>query len=92
MKPALQNPDNMGELVSQIARALVDIPEAVLTETLEAEENTVLRLRVAPSDVGKVIGRQGRTARSLRTILGAVGMKYHHRYSLNIHEEHESAE
>ena len=53
------------------------------------EENTVLKLRVAPQDVGKVIGKQGRTARSVRTILGAVSMKLHHRYTLDILEEDE---
>jgi len=51
----------------------------------------VLRLRVAPSDVGKVIGKQGRTARSMRTILGAVSMKHHHRYTLDILEEDKHA-
>ena len=80
----------MGQLMSQIARALVDIPEAVIVEADEAEEDTVLRLRVAPSDVGKIIGKAGRTARSLRTILGAVSMKHRHRYSLNIIEDHET--
>lgn len=82
-----QKPDNMQELVTEIARALVDEPEAVVVEALEHEESTVLRLRVAPADVGKVIGKQGRTARSMRTILGAVSMKHHHRYTLDILEE-----
>jgi len=77
----------MRELVTQIARALVDLPEAVVVEEVEREESTVLRLRVAPTDVGKVIGKQGRTARSMRTILGAVSMKHHHRYTLDILEE-----
>jgi hypothetical protein len=80
-------PDDMRELVTQIARALVDLPEAVIVEEVEREESTVLRLRVAPTDVGKVIGKQGRTARSMRTILGAVSMKHHHRYTLDILEE-----
>jgi uncharacterized protein len=87
MKQTTDKPDNMQELVTQIARALVDLPEDVVVEALEREENTVLRLRVAPSDVGKVIGKQGRTARSMRTILGAVSMKHHHRYTLDILEE-----
>ena len=77
------------ELVREIARALVDEPDAVEVETVAREENTVLRLRVAPGDVGKVIGKQGRTARSMRTILGAVSMKVHHRYTLDILEEEE---
>ena len=50
------------------------------------DESTVLRLRVSESDIGKVIGKQGRTAHSLRTILSAVSMKYHHRYTLDIVE------
>lgn len=75
------------DLVREIAKALVDVPEAVEVETVTREENTVLRLRVAPQDVGKVIGKQGRTARSVRTILGAVSMKVHHRYTLDILEE-----
>jgi predicted RNA-binding protein YlqC (UPF0109 family) len=75
------------ELVREIARALVDAPDAVQVESDNREENTVLRLKVAPQDVGKVIGKQGRTARSVRTILGAVSMKLHHRYTLDILEE-----
>jgi predicted RNA-binding protein YlqC (UPF0109 family) len=75
------------ELVREIARALVDEPEAVEVQSVDRDENTVLRLRVAPGDVGKVIGKQGRTARSVRTILGAVSMKLHHRYTLDILEE-----
>jgi hypothetical protein len=77
----------VNELVREIARALVDAPEAVEVDSVNKDENTVLRLRVAPQDVGKVIGKQGRTARSVRTILGAVSMKLHHRYTLDILEE-----
>jgi predicted RNA-binding protein YlqC (UPF0109 family) len=77
------------ELVREIARALVDEPSAVEVESVGREETTVLKLRVAPQDVGKVIGKQGRTARSVRTILGAVSMKVHHRYTLDILEEDE---
>jgi predicted RNA-binding protein YlqC (UPF0109 family) len=84
-----QMPDNMQELVTEIAKALVDDPTAVIVEAVERDESTVLRLRVAPGDVGKVIGKQGRTARSMRTILGAVSMKHHHRYTLDILEEHQ---
>jgi predicted RNA-binding protein YlqC (UPF0109 family) len=82
-----ERPENMQELVTQIARALVDIPEEVKVDAEENDLTTILRLSVAPSDVGKVIGKQGRTARSMRTILGAVGMKHRHRYSLDILEE-----
>ena len=82
-----QNLVAVEELVREIARALVDEPAAVDVESVDRDENTVLRLRVAPQDVGKVIGKQGRTARSVRTILGAVSMKLHHRYTLDILEE-----
>jgi len=79
------------ELVREIARALVDEPASVDVEAVDRDDNTVLRLHVAPQDVGKVIGKQGRTARSVRTILGAVSMKLHHRYTLDILEEDEEA-
>ena len=77
-------------LVREIARALVDHPEAVEVQALVREETTVLRLHVSDSDIGKVIGKQGRTAHSLRTILSAVSMKYHHRYTLDIVESPEA--
>jgi predicted RNA-binding protein YlqC (UPF0109 family) len=79
------------ELVREIARALVDEPAAVEVTSVDREDSTVLKLRVAPQDVGKVIGKQGRTARSVRTILGAVSMKLHHRYTLDILEEDDEA-
>jgi hypothetical protein len=79
--------DDMQQLVVEIAKALVDDPERVEVEAVAREENTILRLRVAPADVGKVIGKQGRTARSMRTILSAVSMKLRHRYTLDILEE-----
>ncbi len=75
------------ELIKAIALSLVDKPEEVSVCATSNETGTVLRLRVDPTDVGKVIGKQGRTARSLRTILGAVSVKLHHRYSLEIVEE-----
>ena len=77
---------DMRALVEQIAKALVDEPEQVSVQQLDGEQVVVLELRVAPNDLGKVIGRQGRTARSLRTILGAVGMKLHKRFTLEILE------
>jgi uncharacterized protein len=80
---------NMSDLVLEIARALVDSPEDVSVEVVNEAEGTILRLRVAQSDVGKVIGKQGRTARSLRTILSAASMKQRHRFSLDIVEEGE---
>jgi hypothetical protein len=82
---------NMSDLVLEIARALVDSPESVSVEVVGEAEGTVLRLRVAQSDVGKIIGKQGRTARSLRTILSAASMKLKHRFSLDIVEEGEDA-
>jgi len=82
-----ENKVDVHELVREIARALVDEPGAVDVQSVDREDNTVLKLRVAPQDVGKVIGKQGRTARSVRTILGAVSMKLHHRYTLDILEE-----
>lgn len=75
------------ELIGEIARSLVDKPESVSVKAEPHEGGTALRLRVEPSDVGKIIGKQGRTARSLRTILSAVSVKLHHRYSLEIVEE-----
>ena len=79
----------MKQLIEDIAKALVDIPEEVVVKEVLGEQVTVLELRVAASDLGKVIGKQGRTARSVRTILGAVSMKLHHRYTLDILEEDE---
>ena len=79
--------ETMRQLVLEIARALVDSPESVSLELIPDRDSTVLRLRVAHQDIGKVIGKQGRTARSLRTILGAASMKLHHRFSLDIVEE-----
>ena len=86
--PAGDNPvKNMTDLVAEIARALVDDPNSVTVEAIQDGECTALRLRVAHSDVGKVIGKQGRTARSMRTILSAASMKLKHRFSLDIVEE-----
>jgi hypothetical protein len=73
-------------LVSEIAKALVDAPDAVKIEVILDQDTAVLRLEVAPGDVGKVIGKQGRTARSLRTILGAASMKHRRRFALDIVE------
>jgi predicted RNA-binding protein YlqC (UPF0109 family) len=77
----------MKQLVLEIVRALVDQPEQVTVELIQDRDSTVIRLRVAHQDIGKVIGKQGRTARSLRTILGAASMKLHHRFALDILEE-----
>jgi hypothetical protein len=74
------------ELVESIAKALVDNPDQVQVHAIDGEQVTVLELRVHPSDLGKVIGRQGRTAKAMRTLLGAAGMKLHKRYTLEILE------
>lgn len=76
----------MKELVEEIAKALVDTPEEVVVREVAGEQVTVLELRVAPSDLGKVIGKQGRTARAIRTLLGATGMKLNRRFTLEILE------
>jgi predicted RNA-binding protein YlqC (UPF0109 family) len=74
------------ELIVEIAKALVDNPDEVSVQAVEGEQTTVLELRVAQSDLGKVIGKQGRTARSIRTILSAAGMKLKKRFTLEILE------
>jgi uncharacterized protein len=76
-------------LIEEIAKALVDDPSQVSVQVVDDDEGegTLLELRVAPTDVGKVIGKQGRTARSMRTLLSAAGMKLHKRYSLDIVED-----
>src|SRR4029077_20129163 len=74
----------MRELLEAIAKALVDNPDQVQVRTIEGEEVTVLELCVHPSDVGKVIGRQGRMAASIRIILIAVGVKIGKRVSIEI--------
>ena len=76
----------MKELVEAIAKALVVTPDEVQVHAVEGEQITVLELRVHPTDLGKVIGRQGRTAKSIRTILGAAGMKLKKRLTLEILE------
>ncbi len=76
----------MKELVEMIAKALVDSPDEVIVMEVVGEQTTVLELKVAQSDLGKVIGKQGRTARSIRTLLGAAGMKLRKRFVLEILE------
>ena len=76
----------MKDLLVEIAKALVDNPEDVNVTEVEGEQTTVLELRVREEDLGKVIGRQGRTARALRTLLSAAGMKIHKRFVLEILE------
>jgi predicted RNA-binding protein YlqC (UPF0109 family) len=79
----------MKNLVESICKALVDNPDEVQVTQIDGEQTTILELRVAPSDLGKVIGKQGRTARAVRTILAASGMKQKRRYNLEIIERYE---
>jgi predicted RNA-binding protein YlqC (UPF0109 family) len=76
----------MKELVETIAKALVDHPEEVRVKSGEGAQVTVLELQVHPEDLGKVIGRQGRTAKAIRTVLGAAGTKLRKRFTLEILE------
>jgi predicted RNA-binding protein YlqC (UPF0109 family) len=76
----------VAELLAHLARHLVDDPDAVQVEEVEREGATVLQLRVAKEDVGKVIGRQGRIARALRAIVRASGARSHRRVVLEILE------
>ena len=76
----------MKELIELIARSLVDHPDEVRVSEVEGTQTTVLELRVADGDLGKVIGKQGRTARAIRTILSASGTKQKKRFVLEILE------
>ncbi len=76
----------MKELVKFIAQALVDNPEEVQVKEIEGEQTSVIELRVAKEDLGKVIGKQGRTARAMRTILSAASTKIRKRAVLEILE------
>jgi predicted RNA-binding protein YlqC (UPF0109 family) len=79
--------EEMRALVEEIAKVLVDEPEQVSVGAVDSGDGTtVLELRVSANDLGKVIGKQGRTARSIRTILAAASMKYRERYTLEIIE------
>jgi predicted RNA-binding protein YlqC (UPF0109 family) len=72
------------DLVSFLAKSLVDHPDEVYTSTYDRSDSTVIELEVAEEDLGKVIGRQGRTARAMRTLLSVAGQKSRRRYSLDI--------
>jgi hypothetical protein len=76
----------MKELIRYIAQALVDNPEQVSVAEVEGNQTSVLELKVAKEDLGKVIGKQGRTARAMRTILGAASAKVKKRTVLEILE------
>ena len=76
----------MKDLIEHIAKALVDSPDEVEISEIEGNQTSVLELKVAKSDLGKIIGKQGRTARSMRTILGAASTKLRKRTVLEIIE------
>jgi predicted RNA-binding protein YlqC (UPF0109 family) len=74
----------MRELIEFLAKSLVDHPDEVRTRLYDRDQQTVVELEVDPDDLGKVIGRQGRTARAIRNLLSAAGQKSRRRYSLDI--------
>ena len=77
----------MKELVELIAKSLVDNPDRVQVSQLDGEQTSILELKVAPEDIGKVIGKQGGNVQAIRIILGAAGMKLKKRYVLEIIEK-----
>ena len=74
----------MRELIEFLAKSLVEHPDEVRTRLYDRDQQTVVELEVDPDDLGKVIGRQGRTARAIRNLLSAAGQKTRRRYSLDI--------
>ena len=86
MNDKSMNDPSLKEVVETIAKALVDSPDDVAVTEIDAEAAIVFELRVAPEDLGKVIGKQGRTARAMRTLLRAAGMKLRKRFVLEILE------
>ena len=77
---------SMKDVIEAIAKALVDNPDEVVVTEIDGEATVIIELKVAPQDLGKVIGKQGRTARAMRTILRASGMKLKKRFVLEILE------
>jgi hypothetical protein len=86
VEQALEGIMEMKDLIQRIAEALVDNPEQVTVNAVEGSQATILELKVAKEDLGKIIGKQGRTAKSIRTILGAASAKMHKRTVLEIVE------
>ena len=76
------------QLLHTIASSLIDQPEFLAIKTTAAEDGVTFTIKTNPGDTGKLIGKQGRTARSIRTVMGAAGMKVHRRYTIDISEEH----
>ncbi|HXG68088.1 MAG TPA: KH domain-containing protein [Blastocatellia bacterium] len=77
---------SLKDVIETIAKSLVDSPDEVAVREYDSDQATVIELRVAPNDLGKVIGKQGRTARAMRTLLRAAGMKLKKRFVLEIVE------
>jgi uncharacterized protein len=77
---------DMRVLIEQIAKALVDDPALVSVNQVEEAAESVLELTVGPKDLGRVIGKQGRTARAMRNLLGAASLKFNKRFTLEILE------
>ena len=73
-------------LIEQVAKAIVDAPDQVTVDAIEEDGENVLELKVAETDLGRVIGKSGRTARALRALLSAAGLKLHKHYTLEILE------
>ena len=78
--------EKLKDLITYIAKSLVDSPEKVEVKEVSGEQTTVLELKVAPEDLGKIIGKQGKTAKAIRTILGAAAAKLRKRAVLEILE------
>jgi hypothetical protein len=78
--------EQLRELVLYIAQSLVDEPDAVEVTTVDGDRSVIVELIVAPADLGKVIGREGRTARAMRTLLSATSARHHKRAVLEILE------
>ncbi|MBN2441432.1 MAG: KH domain-containing protein [Spirochaetales bacterium] len=76
----------MKELVEKICKVLVDFPNEVSVAQIDGKQTSILELKVNKADIGKVIGKQGRTAQAIRTIISAAGMKDQRRYNLEILE------
>lgn len=85
-KTSIKGNGAMKNLIEYIAKALVDNPDDVIVAEVEGNQTSILELRVAKEDLGKVIGKQGRTARAMRTILSAASAKIHKRTVLEIIE------
>lgn len=77
----------MKELVEMIVKSLVDNPDKVQVSQLDGQQSSIIELNVAPEDIGKVIGKQGRNVQAIRLILGAAGMKLKKRVNLEIVEK-----